>query len=220
MRINPESSSRVHRRVSAVAVALILLLAPGELLVEGAPAESALPPGVLSYNILPARSTVRFDAQATGHTVHGVSHQVSGKVIFDPENLSRRAEVSFSVEAAALETGNKSRDKKMRESHLDTARYPVIAFRSSKVGAIAPTLRAEETQEMEVTGVLALHGTEKPISFPVKAVRRGEELVVTGETSVKMTDYGIPIPGFLFMKVKDEVKVMFEVVATPSPAGK
>jgi polyisoprenoid-binding protein YceI len=88
------------------------------------------------------------------------------------------------------------------------------------VAAIAPSLRAEETQEMEITGTLALHGTRKVISFPVKAVRRGGELVVSGETSLRMTDYGIPIPGFLFIKVKDDVKVMFEVVATPSPAEK
>jgi hypothetical protein len=54
----------------------------------------------------------------------------------------------------------------------------------------------------------------------VKAVRRGGELAVTGETTVRMTDYGIPIPGFLFMKVKDQVKVMFEVVATTSSADR
>ena len=176
--------------------------------------------GVLRFNILPARSTVRFDADATGHTVHGMTHQVSGWVSFDPEDLSREAEVSFKVEGATLDTGNKSRDKKMRESHLETARYPTIAFHSTKVKAIAPTLRADETQEMEITGALSLHGIERVISFPVKAVRRGGELVVTGETSLRMTDYGIPIPGFLFMKVKDEVKVMFEVVATTAAADR
>jgi polyisoprenoid-binding protein YceI len=183
-------------------------------------ASSAIPQGVLRFDILPAKSTVRFDADATGHTVHGITHQVSGWVRFDPEDLSREAEVSFKVEGAALDTGNKSRDKKMRESHLETARYPTIAFQSTKVKAIAPTLRADETQEMEVTGTLSLHGIEKVISFPVKAVRRGGELAVTGETTVRMTDYGIPIPGFLFMKVKDQVKVMFEVVATTSSADR
>jgi polyisoprenoid-binding protein YceI len=198
---------------------LLLVAHLGAPQAESASSAPAIRQGVLRFNILPARSTVRFDADATGHTVHGMTHQVSGWVSFDPEDLSREAEVSFKVEGATLDTGNKSRDKKMRESHLETARYPTIAFQSTKVKAIAPTLRADETQEMEITGTLSLHGIEKVISFPVKAVRRGGELVVTGETSVRMTDYGIPIPGFLFMKVKDEVKVMFEVVATPSAAG-
>jgi|GEM_PF-747428 len=220
MRDMRESSNHLKRRGVAGLALSLLLAALGTAGVDSAPSGSAPPPGVLHYTILPSRSTVRFDAHATGHTVHGISHQVSGKVNFDPEDLSRKAEVSFKVEAASLDTDNKSRDKKMREAHLDTARYPVIAFQSTKAEAIAPTLRADETQEMKVTGTLALHGTEKRITFPVKAVRRGQELVVTGETSLLMTDYGIPIPGFLFMKVKDEVKVMFEVVATPTPAGK
>jgi polyisoprenoid-binding protein YceI len=219
MRVKAEPRRKANRRTTLVVATVILLALLAIPRLEGAFPETGRPQGVMSYAILPTRSTVRFDARATGHTVHGISHQVSGKVIFDPENLSREAEVSFKVESVTLDTGNKSRDKKMRESHLDTARYPVIAFHSSKVAAIAPTLRAEETQEMQVTGTLALHGTEKQISFPVKAVRHGEELVVTGETSLKMTDYGIPIPGFLFMKVKDEVKVMFEVVAKPSQGG-
>ena len=176
--------------------------------------------GIVSFTIAPGRSTVRFEAQATGHTVHGVTQQVSGVVSFNPDDLARKAEVSFQLQAASLDTGNKSRDKKMREAHLQTDQHPVIGFRSSKVEAIAPTLRDGETQEMKVTGTLALHGTDKVITFPVKAVRRGTELTVTGETTLRMTDYGIPIPGFLFIKVKDEVKVMFEVVATATQAGK
>ena len=212
--------ARSNRQEVTRIATLLLVTLLGTLPAEPASSASAIPAGVLRFTILPARSNVRFDADATGHTVHGITHQVSGWVRFDPEDLSREAEVSFKVEAATLDTGNKSRDKKMRESHLDTARYPTIAFQSSKVKAIAPTLRADETQEMEITGALSLHGTEKVISFPVKAVRRGGELVVTGETSLRMTDYGIPIPGFLFMKVKDDVKVMFEVVATPSQGDK
>ena len=87
--------------------------------------------GAVRFSVLPDRSSIRFDAQATGHTVHGVTHQVSGEVVFDPDDLARKAEVSFRVQAATLATGNKSRDKKMRESHLETTRHPVIAFRSS-----------------------------------------------------------------------------------------
>jgi polyisoprenoid-binding protein YceI len=220
MGFTPAGAAKAGGRGVRGNVSLFLLALLGTLLVGAAPSELAPPQNVLRYSILPSRSAVRFDAQATGHTVHGITHQVSGSVLFDPDDLSRKAEVRLKVEAATLETGNKSRDKKMRADHLETDRNPLISFQSSKVVAIAPTLRAEETQEMEITGRLALHGTEKVITFPVKAVRRGEELVVTGETSLRMTDYGIPIPGFLFMKVKDEVKVMFEVVAIPSPAGK
>ncbi len=168
------------------------------------------------FTILPARSTIRFDAKATGHTVHGMTHGLNGEVDFDPEDVTGRASVALRVEAATLDTANRSRDKNMRESHLETARFPWIEFRSSRIEAVAPTLREGETQELQVQGKLLLHGIERDIAFPVKAVRKGKELFVTGSTVVKLTDYAIPIPKFLFVKVQDEVKVMFEVIASPA----
>ena len=60
---------------------------------------------------------------------------------------------------------------------------------------------------------------DRNIVFPVKAVRRGGDLLVSGETTLRMSDYGIPVPGFLFVKVQDQVKVMFEVVAAPDGTG-
>jgi polyisoprenoid-binding protein YceI len=173
----------------------------------------------LRCKIVPARSTVRFDAQATAHTVHGSTQQVSGEILFDPDNLSDRAEVKLRIDAASLATGNRVRDKKMRESHLETGPHPLILFRSSKVEAVAPSLRDGETQEMKVTGTLSLHGVDRTITLTVKAVRRGGDLRVTGQTTVLMSDFAIPIPKFLFTSVKDPVKVMFEVVATV-PQGK
>ena len=169
------------------------------------------------FRIQPSLSVVRFDAEATGHMVHGVGRNVSGEIVFDPENLSQGAEVSFEVDAGSLETGNRIRDRKMRESLLETATYPAIVFRSAKIEAIAPTLRPGETQELTVQGILSLHGVDRPIAFPVKAARREDQVRVTGETMLRLTDFAIPIPRFLFIKLRDEVKVMFEVVAVAEP---
>ncbi|HEU5180679.1 MAG TPA: YceI family protein [Candidatus Polarisedimenticolia bacterium] len=168
------------------------------------------------FAIVPARSTIRFDAKATGHTVHGMTHGLNGEVAFDPEDVSGRASVALRVEAATLDTANRTRDKNMRESHLETAKFPWIEFRSSRIEAVAPTLREGETQELRVQGKLLLHGIERDIAFPVTAVRKGKELFVTGGTVLKLTDYAIPIPKFLFVKMQDQVKVMFEVIASPA----
>jgi polyisoprenoid-binding protein YceI len=197
---------------------VVLLLGCGLGVLRAATAVAEPGPGgsPARFTILPARSSIRFDAKATGHTVHGVTHQLQGEVAFDPDDVTDRTTVALRVEAATLDTDNRSRDKNMRESHLETTRYPWIEFKSSSVEALAPTLREGETQEMQVRGRLLLHGVERDITFPVKAVRKGKELCVTGSTVVKMTDYAIPIPKFLFVKVQDEVKVMFEVIASPA----
>ncbi|HEV8376070.1 MAG TPA: YceI family protein, partial [Candidatus Polarisedimenticolia bacterium] len=138
------------------------------LIAAAYPASESRPAGaILTCRIQSARSTVRFDAQATGHTVHGATQQVSGEIVFDPEDLSSKAEVNLQVSAASLATGNKVRDKKMRESHLETGTHPFIRFHSLKVEAVAPTLREGETQEMKVTGTLSLHGVQRRITLDV-----------------------------------------------------
>jgi len=194
----------------------VLILAAAALAASlGLPLSSPASDGVLVYRIVPERSTVRFDVDATGHTVHGATQRVGGEVRFDPENLSREARVSFRVQAATLDTGNKTRDKKMRTSHLETEKFPEIEYDSSKVEALAPSLREGESQELKLTGQLSLHGVKRSLSFPVRAARHGAELRVSGQTVLKMTDYSIPLPKFLFFTVKDEVKVSFEVTAVP-----
>jgi polyisoprenoid-binding protein YceI len=156
---------------------------------------------------------VGFELDAPGHIVHGTAQGMTGEVAFDAEDLSRQASTTFEIEARALSTANKVRDKKMREAHLDVAKYPEIVFRSTRIEAIAPTLRSGETQELGVSGLLSLHGVKKKITFSVKAVRNGNSLRVTGEVPLKLSDFGIPIPRFLFFKLKDQIKVAFEVVA-------
>ena len=195
------------------------LLAPSLFLLAaaGGPAQTS-PAAPAAFHVDPARSAVRFDADATGHIVHGITHQVTGEVLFDPEDLLRKADVTFRVHAAALETGNKTRDRRMRKSHLETVKYPDILFRSSRIKALAPTLRPGESQELDVEGTLSLHGVKKHISFAVKAARSAKDLRVTGGVPIRMTDFAIPIPSFLFLKLKNEVKVTFEVVAVPDRA--
>ncbi len=173
-------------------------------------------PTMSLFRVDAVRSKVGFELDAPGHIVHGTAGKMIGEVTFDPEDLSRQAHTTFEVEAGALSTANKVRDKKMREAHLEVARYPKITFRSTRIvalDAIAPTLRPGETQELGVSGLLSLHGVERKITFSVKAVRNGNSLRVTGEVPLKLSDFGIPIPHFLFLKLKDRIKVVLEVVA-------
>ena len=45
------------------------------------------------------------------------------------------------------------------------------------------------------------------------------ELAAEGGLSLKLTDYAIPIPAFLWMKLDDEVKVHFRFVAARQSAA-
>jgi polyisoprenoid-binding protein YceI len=92
--------------------------------------------------------------------------------------------------------------KDMEEMTLDTAKYPEIAFRSTRVDKVAEG-------QFKIDGVLTLHGASKPVSVFVK--RDGESY--TGHTVIKQTDFGIkPISlGGGMIKIKDPLDIDFVI---------
>jgi hypothetical protein len=86
---------------------------------------------------------------------------------------------------------------------LDVTRFPEIRFQSTAV-------EAKGSDHWIVRGTLALHGKERPVAVDVTL--KGEHY--RGAATLKQTDFGITpvtVAGGT-VKVKDEVKIEFEVV--------
>lgn len=166
-------------------------------------------------NIDVLRSTITVHAgkagllSAAGHD-HVVSAPISAGVLSD----SAASHIEFTVETAKMtvtdtDVDDKTRaqiQKDMDEKTLDIARYPEIAFKSSRVEKVAEG-------QWKVEGMLALHGVTKPVSLNVK--RDGE--AYAGHAILKQTDFGIkPFrAGGGMIKVKNEVTIDFELYTHP-----
>lgn len=89
---------------------------------------------------------------------------------------------------------------------LDTAQFPEIHFRST---AINPAGSGGWT----VSGDLTLHGQTRPVKLDVRAVNGHYQ----GSAQLKQKDFGIePISvGGGAVKVKNELRVEFDIVAKP-----
>jgi hypothetical protein len=88
---------------------------------------------------------------------------------------------------------------------LDVATFPEIAFAST---AVEP----EGADRWQVTGRLTIHGQERPIRFAVTRMNSKYR----GEVTIKQRDFGIEpikVAGGT-VKVKDELKVQFEVASS------
>ena len=86
---------------------------------------------------------------------------------------------------------------------LDTAKYADITF-------VSTTIVPAGADKWTVTGQLTIHGQTRSITFPVAR----QDGSYRGTVPVKQRDFGItPISiGGGTVKVKDEVKVQFEIV--------
>jgi len=183
--------------------------APAPVHAPAPPVAQAPRAGSVALPLDPAASRLTFTIHRPGESIEGTAGRFEGEVHLDPADLSRGAGVALRVVAVSLETGNRMRDGKMRKAHLEVERFPEIVFRSTSI-------QVKERKAL-VEGTLALHGVERSLIVPV-AIRYDNGLF-TAEGSVTLTysDYGIPIPRFLWLVMDDAIEVRFRFVAGPAP---
>jgi polyisoprenoid-binding protein YceI len=157
-----------------------------------------------------AKSLVRFDAKAFMHDFAGRTSKVRGTIRLGDLDRLNDPEACVWIDAASLDTDNGTRDRIMREEHLETAKFPTIEFVLMQIDTLA---RRSGDWELLVTGSLSLHGVNRDIKLPILARHDGDAIRLTAAIPLKMSDYHIRIPTFLFFTVEDQVVVSFDVLA-------
>ncbi len=177
------------------------------------------------YSFDPAVSNITAKAFAAG-LLSAFGHDpligvraFSGEAQCDAETYANGA-LKIVIHASSLDVvgGIQEKDRSevervMYEEVLETSRYPLIEFESNNVwfSRVRPgRFRAR------VIGDLALHGVKKTnVWIDGEVMVEEESLRAKGEFSVKQSDYQIKLVSVAggTMKIKDEVKCMFDVVA-------
>jgi polyisoprenoid-binding protein YceI len=177
-----------------------------------------------SYEIRPGDegNLVRFRSKAPLETIIGTTREASGSIEADLDRLSDSVRVLVEVDLASLDTGIDLRNRHMRENHLHTDRFPKAVFRAGRiegkpVTAIPPGGRAR----FSLAGEFTLHGVTKAIQVPVDAVRMpGDSLIVETSFEVLLSDYEIPRPEFLILRLDEKQHVEVRLTAVPPPPRK
>lgn len=174
--------------------------------------------GARDYQIVPGidDTLVRFDSKATLESFSGETHRVSGRIGLVTSSIGDSIHVVVEVEMASLDTGIDKRNRDMRENHLETERYPAARFAGASVRAGAGSqLTPGVPLDLEIEGTFTLHGVTRRMRVPVTltAMGDGRALHAVSRFSVRLEDYAIERPRFLFMKLAEEQIVTVDVVA-------
>jgi polyisoprenoid-binding protein YceI len=171
-----------------------------------------------------SRFTVRafagglFSAFAHDHTI--AIRDFTGEAQFtygtvEPASLSITIKAnSLAVTDKVSQSDRQKIEATMREEVLETASYPEIVFKSTKVEA---TKTGEGQFQAKVWGELTLHGVTRNIMINTQLGFGDNSLRARGEFSLRQTAYNIKpvsIAGGT-IKVKDEVKFSFDIAAHP-----
>ena len=145
---------------------------------------------------------------------------------FDPANMARSS-VTVSVDATSLETDYPSPKELdfnallQNEQWLDTAKFPQMTFRSSKVEVTAPST-------LKISGDLTLRGVTRPMvldatyngGYEGHPLDPHARIGFSAHGTLKRSDFGmtvgIPAPGTT-MGVGDEVEVIIEAEFSGPP---
>lgn len=163
----------------------------------------------------PARSEVQFHAEATGHAFTGRTGRVRARASLVPGDLAGVAGATAEVEAAALETGNGLRDRRMRRM-LECEEHPLILFRAARFEPAGSPREGGKEFRGVLSGEITVRGVTKPISFEVAGAWEGAGLRATGSAEARFTDFGMKPPRVLgLLRVQDRIRLEFDVLARP-----
>jgi len=159
------------------------------------------------------QSSITFLVSTTLHPVKGIANKFSGKINLPLLNDPSTSSVALLIEAPSLDTNHEGRDKKMRESCLETERFPAIRFKSLEVRNGSKNYSPGQTGKGEILGLLDLHGVQKKIVIHMDYTYTHETFQCNGKVMIKMSDFQIPEPKFLLLRVKDEIEIIFNIRA-------
>lgn len=171
-----------------------------------------------------SRLTVRVFAggmlSSVAHNPTFAARDFSGEVEFDPASPAS-ASLKLRVRAESIELTDEfsSRDRwdimhMMQDDILDVAGYPEIGY---ECPAGRATLKPAGGGHFEASlrGDLTIHGTTRPSPVTGRLLAGPDNLRASGELTIRQTEFNLkPVTAAGSMiKVKDEVKLTFDLVA-------
>jgi polyisoprenoid-binding protein YceI len=192
-------------RVGALLFAVATLVAPVGSAQAGKAAEAAA-----IYRVDPDLTSAQFAVSHLGMSMQrGHFGRTRGTIALDPEAHTGR--IDFIVDTSSIDTGWAARDAFLRgEDMFDTARYPVVRFRSTR-------LAFDSAQLVGVSGELTMHDVTRPVELHVTRLDCGTDpesgrdgCGAEVDTTIKRSDFGMR---YALGIVGDDVELSFQVTA-------
>lgn len=153
------------------------------------------------YALDPAQSLVHF-ALTGPHEVNGTFHITAGDISFD--RATGKMSGKIVVSAVSGESGNESRDKKMKKDQLKVAEFPDVTFQPT---SFTGKLEDSGSSQIQVQGIFTLLGQPHQITVPMSLQIEGAHCIATGSFNVPYVQWGVKDPSIFVLKVGKDVKI-------------
>lgn len=137
--------------------------------------------------------------------------QTEGQFLTIPTSVNGNSTGFVKIYTDSLETISDQIADKIKKTYLETEKYPEISFNLTHLEGESNSVLLSNESRFKASGTLNLHGVEKEIVFYPNIFLNDDAIEFKGETMVRLTDFGIKVPRFLFLEVQDEISIYFNV---------
>ncbi|MGA2889461.1 MAG: YceI family protein [Terracidiphilus sp.] len=164
-----------------------------------------------TFTVNPDSSQVKMTLNTTHEVVNGTFHIQSGSIAFDRN--APKMEGLMIVLPDSGNTGNGSRDKKMKNDILKVDQFATITFApKSYTGTIA----AAGDSTIQVSGVFTLLGTPHDLTIPMQVHIDGSKATAKAHFIIPYVQWGLKDPSFMFWKAEHDVAIDLNLVGQVS----
>lgn len=179
------------------------------------------------------RNTVTFKSTAPLEDIVGTSNDVTGYLVFDPENPQAGGHGELTVPVKSLSTGIPTRDEHLaNKDWMNAEKHPNIVLKIDELKKISEVKSSSSsaTYDISALGEIMIKGKNKKIEFPARitylvesektnARMPGDLLAARAEFDVSLADFDITGPAgmdIIGTKVGETITIEASVVASNS----
>lgn len=164
-----------------------------------------------SYKLNNKASSLMIEGTSNIHDWTLEAESTSGVLTaeFDEGKLEEIENLEFTVVANSLRSGKSGMDKNTYKA-LNTDKYREITFKLKNVQSIDK--KSNDTYKVKATGSLEISGTKKDVNLNFDLKSNNNQIILTGEHKLTMTDYGVDAPTAMFGTITtgEDVVIKFE----------
>lgn len=140
-------------------------------------------------------------ARVGSTTAVGRTGDVSGTVEIDGTTVTA---ADIEVDMSTITTNDGRRDNKLQEA-INSQQFPTATFTlTSPIELPADALTGAEVS-VSAKGDLTVAGTTKAIEIPIKAQLVEDTIIMTGDTEITFSDFGVEVPSSPMVLSVDDV---------------
>jgi polyisoprenoid-binding protein YceI len=147
------------------------------------------------------KSDITYTMNHPLHTWTGVSNNILSVMLLDTSNMEIN-ELAVVVKIASFNSKNSNRDSNTIEV-TEALKYPNVSLSSNSI--------KQANDRLTVKGTLKFHGVSKEIIFDAQKEIIKNEIKVTGNFEILMTDFKIKPPKLLGIVTNKDIKLSFTV---------